>query len=95
MLFDLFPESSHVSDLNLDRSTDQNVWRLSGELEFCIVTKDSDFADLLSLQGYPPKIIWIRRGNCATHEIEELLRDRHPTIEAFGNDNETGLLILQ
>ncbi|WP_337907231.1 DUF5615 family PIN-like protein [Iningainema tapete] len=26
------------------------------------------------LQGFPPKIIWIRRGNCSTSQIEGILR---------------------
>ena len=32
--------------------------------------------DIATLRGAPPKIIWIRRGNCSTHDIEAILR-RH------------------
>jgi len=38
--------------------------------DYMIVTKDADFSELGVVQGFPPKIIWIRRGNCPTQEIE-------------------------
>jgi len=33
------------------------------------------------MHGFPPKVIWIRRGNCSTGDIEILLRDHHAEIE--------------
>jgi predicted nuclease of predicted toxin-antitoxin system len=37
-----------------------------------IVTKDSDFNELSVVFGFPPKVIWLRRGNCTTRDIEAL-----------------------
>ena len=46
------------------------------------------------IKGFPPKIIWIRRGNCSTHEIEKILRENYSAINALSEDSETGILIL-
>ncbi|MEW6130312.1 MAG: DUF5615 family PIN-like protein [Acidobacteriota bacterium] len=47
---------------------------------YLLVTKDADFSDLCMLYGFPPKVIWIRRGNCTNHTIEELLRNHHAMV---------------
>lgn len=65
-LADLYPNSSHVYLLGLDRADDQTVWEHARREEYLIVTKDADFGDLCMLFGFPPKVIWIRRGNCKT-----------------------------
>jgi predicted nuclease of predicted toxin-antitoxin system len=54
---------------------------MGGGKRFIIVTKDADFSDLCMLLGFPPKVIWIRRGNCRTSDIEMLLRNHHSDIE--------------
>lgn len=46
------------------------------------------------LLGFPPKVIWIRRGNCSTRDIEALLRENHNAIAALSDDRETGTLTL-
>jgi predicted nuclease of predicted toxin-antitoxin system len=61
---------------------------------FVIVTKDSDFSDLCILLGFPPKVIWIRRGNCRSRDIEAILRDHQKDIEALGRDEVIGILTL-
>ena len=61
---------------------------------FVIVTKDSDFSDLCILLGFPPKVIWIRRGNCSSRNIEAILRDHKSDIEALGRDKVIGILTL-
>ena len=90
-----FPESAHVSECGLDKALDEVVWDHARNAEFCIVSKDSDFSDLVSVKGFPPKVIWIRRGNCSTETIRGLLQERRSVIEEFGNDTGSGLLILR
>ena len=71
-LADLFPDSDHVYTIGIDRSSDDDLRHYARQEAFTIVTKDSDFSDLCILLGFPPKVIWIRRGNCSTSEIESL-----------------------
>jgi predicted nuclease of predicted toxin-antitoxin system len=69
-----FPGSAHVHDVGLGAAADSAVWDFARDNGFVIVSKDGDFADLSVLYGAPPKIIWIRRGNCSTAAIAALLR---------------------
>jgi predicted nuclease of predicted toxin-antitoxin system len=69
-----FPGSSQARLLGLDRADDRTVWRYAAENGFCIVTLDSDFADLSALLGPPPKVVWLKCGNRSTAYIEGLLR---------------------
>jgi predicted nuclease of predicted toxin-antitoxin system len=93
-LADEYPDSAHVSARGLDRSTDAQVWNFARENDFTIVTRDADYGDLSAIAGYPPGIVWIRRGNCSTREIEALLRAHREALEALTGDPETGLLVL-
>ena len=46
------------------------------------------------LHGPPPKVVWIRLGNCTTANIEALLRTRAADVEALGADEGAALLVL-
>ncbi len=70
-----------MSQHGLDRALDLEVWSLARDHGFLIVSKDADFGDLTTVRGFPPKVIWIRRGNCSTDQIENLLRQ---SVEAIG-----------
>jgi predicted nuclease of predicted toxin-antitoxin system len=82
-LADLFPGSAHVIDAGLDAAGDSAVRTYAASHTFTVVTKDSDFADFAVIRGAPPKVIWIRRGNCRTSEIEALLRRAYDAISRF------------
>ena len=73
-LADLHPNSQHVFTLGMDREDDRKIWEYAAQNNITIVTRDSDYNDLSLLLGSPPKVIWIRRGNCSTQEIETILR---------------------
>ena len=70
------------------------VWELVRQENFTIVTRDTDFNELSLIRGYPPKVIWIRRGNCTTREIVAILRYYQPAILEFENDPGVGVLEL-
>ena len=94
LLADLFPGSVHVRDVGLARATDEEVWRFALERGVAIVTKDSDFQERSQLAGSSPKIVWIRRGNCSTGQIEAMLRAHASRIAALEQESGTGFLIL-
>lgn len=93
-LADLYPHSDHVYPLGLDRVLDQEVHKYARHEEFLLVTKDADFSDLCMVRGFPPKVIWIRRGNCSTTEIEQILRRHYDDIKALDADPTVGVLTL-
>ena len=83
-----------MQSLRLDRALDVLLWDFARENDFLIVTKDVDFSDRIALLGYPPKIIWIRLGNCTTTEIESALRAHREDIAAFNTDESAGVLTV-
>lgn len=89
---DLFPDSSQVRLVGLDRANDSVVWEYARQHNYVFVTQDVDYSNLSGLRGYPPKIIWLRCGNRPTSEIEELLRRNHPRIIHFLADPTIGCL---
>ena len=60
---DSFSGSTSVKKEGLINSTDLQVWEFAKKHDYIIVTQDSDFNDLNSLLGFPPKVIWVRTGN--------------------------------
>jgi predicted nuclease of predicted toxin-antitoxin system len=93
-LADLFPGSLHVREVGLARATDEVVWNFALERGFAIVTKDSDFQERSQIAGSVPKIIWIRRGNCSTSDIELMMRTHAARIAALEQESGAGFLIL-
>lgn len=94
LLADVFPGSLHVRDAGLERATDESVWRFALERGFAIVTKDSDFQERSQMAGSAPRIVWIRRGNCSTRDIEAMLRKHAPRIAELEQESDAGFLIL-
>jgi len=93
-LRDLFPQSEHVFSLGLDRASDLEIREYAKREALLIVTKDADFSDLCVLKGFPPKIIWIRRGNCTARDLEKLLRHHYKQIQTLDEDSLNGVLTL-
>lgn len=93
-LGDLFPGSDHVYPLALDTAGDNEIRTFAAENGFIVVTKDADYGELHALYGTPPKVIWIRRGNCSTHEVERILREHLNDISRLAKDAESGVLTV-
>jgi predicted nuclease of predicted toxin-antitoxin system len=93
-LRDLFPNSLHVRDVGMKATIDPVVWDYAKDSDLMIVSKDSDMHDLSLVLGSPPKVIWIRLGNCSTAQVENLLRRDFETINLFYTDESLSLLAL-
>jgi len=84
--------SATVKEAGLINATDRHIWEFAKENDFIIVTQDSDFNDLNSLYGFPPKIIWIRTGNLKTKAILNIFIEYNEEIQKFLKDNDHGCL---
>ena len=93
-LNDVYPASQHVRDAGLNRDSDEAVWTYARDHGYGIVSKDSDFPERALLEGPPPKVIWIRLGNCSTQDTEILLRERSADVAAFESDESAAVLAL-
>jgi predicted nuclease of predicted toxin-antitoxin system len=90
----VYPASAHVGDLGLLGTPDRTIWQHAKDGGFVLVSKDEDFHRLSIFHGPPPKVIWIRLGNCSTEDIIRLLRERRGEIEAFVTHQEAAFLAL-
>ena len=90
-----YPDSRHVREVGLKDASDAAVWQYAAQHGFTIVTKDADFHQRSFLFGHPPKVIWIRAGNCSTDMIEAILHRHRAHLNAFAADPETAFLELE
>lgn len=93
-LKDLYPQSEHVRNIGLKDADDIAIWQYAKQEGFIIVSKDTDFHQRSFLLGHPPKVIWIRLGNCSTAVVEVVLRKGVDEIRRFSADEEEALLAL-
>jgi predicted nuclease of predicted toxin-antitoxin system len=94
LLADLFPDSLHVRDVGMKATDDPVVWDYAKDNDFMIVSKDADMHDLSLVFGNPPKVVWLRLGNCSTRQVENLLRRDVDVIKLFYEDKSVSLLSL-
>lgn len=93
-LADLYPGSQHVRDAGMKESEDVDVWEYAKANGFVIVSKDADFQQRSLLFGHPPKVVWLRVGNCKAQLIEDLLRKYSIVIHTFETDANKSYLAL-
>jgi predicted nuclease of predicted toxin-antitoxin system len=91
---DEFPGSAHVRHVGLEMAPDGPVWDYAKENGFVIVSKDSDFHQRSFLYGHPPKVVWIRRGNCSTATIDSILREHQDDLVKFAQSEQGSFLAL-
>lgn len=84
----------HVREVGLRQASDAAVWEFAKQNDFAVITKDADFHQLSFLCGHPPKVIWIRLGNCATAQILAAIRQHTADIFRFKDDPESAILII-
>lgn len=93
-LGDLFPNSVHVTEVNLLGASDREVWEYAKARDFIIVSTDADFYELGTTIGPPPKVVWLRRWTHSTRAAEQVLRREAIRITEFAADAQRGVLVL-
>ncbi|TSA50190.1 MAG: hypothetical protein D4R43_02625 [Sphingobacteriales bacterium] len=83
-----FPESTHVYLIGMQSVLDLGVWKYARDNSFTLVTQDADFYELSLVNGFPPKVIWLRCGNSTTEFIYQLLMNHKESIQNFISEKE-------
>ncbi|HTJ29502.1 MAG TPA: DUF5615 family PIN-like protein [Acidobacteriaceae bacterium] len=91
----LYPGVSHLVDCGLEGASDEEIWHFARENGFAIVTKDSDFSQRSAVRGSPPKVIWLRIGNCTTARAQFVLSNLVSRIQEFLLTGAEDCLILR
>ena len=93
-LADLYPGSIHVDQASLLESSDRQIWEYAKANGFVIVSTDSDFFEMATTMGPPPKVVWLRRWTHPTRDAERVLRREAIRITQFCENPELGVLVL-
>jgi predicted nuclease of predicted toxin-antitoxin system len=93
-LGDLYADSTQTRFLGFSRAGDSEIWFYARTHGYIIVTKDQDIAELAILRGPPPKVVWLRMGNCSTAAVEHLLRVNAEAIAELARNSEQVVLEL-
>ncbi len=67
---------------------DLEIWSFAGERNFVIVTRDSDFSELATLHGSPPKVIVLQISNCRLRDMASPIIKKH--AESFQSNHVFG-----
>jgi predicted nuclease of predicted toxin-antitoxin system len=84
----------HLVEAGLAGAADTTVWEYAAREGFVLVTKDEDFHRLSVFRGFPPKVIWVRLGNCSTADVIALLEQHRAAIVAFVAHEDAAFLAL-
>ncbi len=91
----LFPGSAHVLDCGLQGQPDKTIWEYAAANSFTVVSKDSDFYVLSIFAAPPPKVIWLRVGNCTRDLALNLLLKHKSAILSLETGPESVLILSQ
>ena len=85
-----------LRDLGLREAEDVEIFETAKAQNVVMMTKDSDFVDLVDRLGSPPQIIWLTCGSTSNAQLRkiltktlpralELLRDGEQLVEISGD----------
>jgi predicted nuclease of predicted toxin-antitoxin system len=93
-LADVYPDSTQTRLLGFQRTSDSELWFYARTHGYIFVTKDRDVAELAVVRGGPPKVVWLRVGNCSAAYVEQTLRVHVGAIRDLLNDPQRVVLEL-
>ena len=67
-----------LRDLGLRDARDVEIFEAARIANTIIMTKDSDFVDLVCRLGSPPQILWLTCGNVTNRNLRQLLMITFP-----------------
>ena len=65
-----------VRDVGLARADDRAIFAAAKLAATALITKDRDFAELVTRLGPPPSIILLTSGNTITEHVRAVMRDQ-------------------
>jgi predicted nuclease of predicted toxin-antitoxin system len=71
-----------LKELGLRDATDAEIFAAAKKIEAVLVSKDSDFVDLVQRQGAPPQLVWLTCGNLTNARLKVLFARAWPETAA-------------
>lgn len=67
-----------LRDLGLHFAKDTEIFEQAKKEKAIVLSKDSDFQEMVLKHGPPPQILWITCGNTSTQRMQEILKKALP-----------------
>lgn len=88
-------EAKALREIGLRDAADREIFQAARSANAVIISKDSDFVELVLRLGTPPQLIWITCGNVTNRhlktiftklfpDVARLLREGEPIVEICG-----------
>ena len=71
---EFFWDAKPVRALGLRDASDREIYFSARQAKAIVLTKDSDFVDLVHRHGSPPRVIWITCGNTSNDFLQNHLK---------------------
>ena len=65
-------DAQSLSTLGLHRSGDSEIFEAARRTSAIVISKDSDFVDLVSRYGPPPQLLWVTCGNTTNAHLRDV-----------------------
>jgi len=72
--------ATSVRDLGMQAADDTPIFTAARAAGAVVMTKDSDFAELVTRLGPPPQVLWLRCGNTSNAALRDLLSRELPAV---------------
>lgn len=67
-----------VRAVDLRDAKDEEIFQAARDANVIVMSKDSDFLNLLDRYGPPPKVIWVTCGNTSNERMRTILKRTLP-----------------
>lgn len=71
-------EASSLRDLGLRDAADIDIFHAARQERLVLISKDSDFVELVSRHGPPPQLIWVTCGNVTNSRLQAIFSKTFP-----------------
>ena len=80
----VFDGIAHVKTEGWIDWNDYDIFMAARQKKYdAVITLDEDFNKLLLEHSYPPRVIWLKTGNCSTKRLAEIIIQHQDTISDF------------
>lgn len=76
-------EAISLRDLGLRDSTDAEIFKAAQQAKVVVISKDSDFVEMVSRYGAPPQLLWVTSGNVSNRRLQKVFSTTFPAAIAL------------
>ena len=60
-------------------AADAEIFQAAQQSDIVIISKDSDFVEMVSRYGTPPQLVWVTCGNVTNQELKKVFGNNFPS----------------